>query len=190
MGHDRATSREQWGVVAIRSTREGNDYPFERSKGEFFSWQTIFMSWSHDPCKQATNAFDTRWSHSRFLSLKIVLNGLPPLPCRVVISVITLFKCQAISPNTGSLLFEEITDIPKLIATNQIKYWFFAKSWENQRNLLFFRDINDIFNCSVQLKFYFFVDDSNLLYTDTNLKSLEGAFNTDWNLQVIQLVNR
>ena len=83
---------------------------------------------------------------------------------RVVIITVHLLKCQAISPNTSTRLFQEITDISNLIATNQIKYWFFAVRGETKETLLFFRDINDILNCSDQLKFYFFADDSNLLY--------------------------
>ena len=39
--------------------------------------------------------------------------------------------------------------------------------------LLFLIYINDIHNSSAKLSFYFFADDTNLLYADTNLKSLE-----------------
>ena len=38
---------------------------------------------------------------------------------------------------------------------------------------LFLIYINDIHNSSAKLSFFLFADDTNLLYADTNLKSLE-----------------
>ena len=35
--------------------------------------------------------------------------------------------------------------------------------------------INDIYNCSKKLSFYLFADDTNLLYADKDLKSLESV---------------
>ena len=43
--------------------------------------------------------------------------------------------------------------------------------------LLFLLYINDIYNASDKLKFYLFADDTNFLYSDKNLKSLEIAVN-------------
>ena len=42
-------------------------------------------------------------------------------------------------------------------------------------HLLFLIYINDISNSSDKLKFYLFADDTNLLYADKNLKSLEST---------------
>ena len=44
--------------------------------------------------------------------------------------------------------------------------------------LLFLFYINDICNSSDKLKFYLFADNTNLLYADENLKSLESTVNT------------
>ena len=38
---------------------------------------------------------------------------------------------------------------------------------------------NDIHNSSAKLSFYLFADDTNLLYADTNLKSLEKTVNSE-----------
>ena len=43
--------------------------------------------------------------------------------------------------------------------------------------LLFLLYINDIHNASDKLKFYLFADDTKLIYSDKNLKSLETAVN-------------
>ena len=46
--------------------------------------------------------------------------------------------------------------------------------------LLFFKIfINDIYLCSNKLGFYLFADDTNLLYADENLKSLETVVNAE-----------
>ena len=45
--------------------------------------------------------------------------------------------------------------------------------------LLFLIYINDISNSSDKLKFYLFADDTNLLYADKNLKSLESTVNAE-----------
>ena len=45
--------------------------------------------------------------------------------------------------------------------------------------LLFLIYINDISNSSNKLKFYLFADDTNLLYADKNLKSLESTVNAE-----------
>ena len=45
--------------------------------------------------------------------------------------------------------------------------------------LLFLIYINDIYNSSDKLKFHLFADDTNLLYADKNLKSLETVVNTE-----------
>ena len=45
--------------------------------------------------------------------------------------------------------------------------------------LLFLIDINDTSNSSDKLKFYLFADDTNLLYADKNLKSLESTVNAE-----------
>ena len=45
--------------------------------------------------------------------------------------------------------------------------------------LLFLIYINDIYNSSEKLKFYLFADDTNLIYADKNLKSLEIVVNTE-----------
>ena len=45
--------------------------------------------------------------------------------------------------------------------------------------LLFLIYINDIHNSSNKLSFYLFADDTNLLYADKNLKSLEETVNNE-----------
>ena len=45
--------------------------------------------------------------------------------------------------------------------------------------LLFLIYINDIYNSSKKLSFYLFADDTNLLYADKDLKSLESAINIE-----------
>ena len=45
--------------------------------------------------------------------------------------------------------------------------------------LLFLIYINDIYNVSDKLEFYLFADDTNLLYADKNLKSLETTMNLE-----------
>lgn len=45
--------------------------------------------------------------------------------------------------------------------------------------LLFLIYINDIYNASSKLAFYLFADDTNLLYADKNLKSLESVINVE-----------
>ena len=45
---------------------------------------------------------------------------------------------------------------------------------------LFLIYINDIDNSSAKFSFYLFADDTNLLYADTNLKSLEKTINSNW----------
>ena len=45
--------------------------------------------------------------------------------------------------------------------------------------LLFLLYINDIYNSSDKLSFYLFADDTNLLYADTNLRSLEITVNEE-----------
>ena len=45
--------------------------------------------------------------------------------------------------------------------------------------LLFLIYINDIHNSSDKLSFYLFADDTNLLYADRNLKSLEETVNNE-----------
>ena len=45
--------------------------------------------------------------------------------------------------------------------------------------LLFFIYINDIYNSSKKLSFYLFADDTNLLYADKDLKSLESVINIE-----------
>ena len=39
--------------------------------------------------------------------------------------------------------------------------------------------INDIYNCSKKLSFYLFADDTNLLYADKDLKTLESVINIE-----------
>ena len=39
--------------------------------------------------------------------------------------------------------------------------------------------MNDIHDSSAKLSFYLFADDTNLLYVDTNLKSLERPVNSE-----------
>ena len=46
--------------------------------------------------------------------------------------------------------------------------------------LLFLIYINDICNSSDKLKFYLFADNTNLLYADENLKSLESTANAQF----------
>ena len=43
--------------------------------------------------------------------------------------------------------------------------------------LLFLNSINDIQECSERLKFFLFADDTNILYADKNLRSLELIVN-------------
>ena len=45
--------------------------------------------------------------------------------------------------------------------------------------LLFLLYVNDIHPCSNKLKFYLFADDTNILYADKNLKSLENIVNIE-----------
>ena len=45
--------------------------------------------------------------------------------------------------------------------------------------LLFLIYINDIYLCSNKLGFYLFADDTNLLYVDKDLKSLETVVNNE-----------
>ena len=45
--------------------------------------------------------------------------------------------------------------------------------------LLFLLYVNDIHHCSNKLNFFLFADDTNLLYADKNLKSLEQTVNTE-----------
>ena len=45
--------------------------------------------------------------------------------------------------------------------------------------LLFLFYINDIYTCSDKLRFYLFADDTNLLYADKNLQSLEAVVNNE-----------
>ena len=45
--------------------------------------------------------------------------------------------------------------------------------------LLFLLYINDIHNCSDKFQFFLFVDDTNILYSDKNLKSLESTVNAE-----------
>ena len=45
--------------------------------------------------------------------------------------------------------------------------------------LLFLIYINDIYLCSNKLGFYLFADDTNLLYADKDLKSLETIVNAE-----------
>ena len=45
--------------------------------------------------------------------------------------------------------------------------------------LLFLIYINDIYNSSKKLSFYLFADDTNLLYADKDLKSLESVTNIE-----------
>ena len=45
--------------------------------------------------------------------------------------------------------------------------------------LLFLIYINDIHNSSAKLSFYLFADDKNLVYPDTNLKSLEKTVKSE-----------
>ena len=47
-------------------------------------------------------------------------------------------------------------------------------------SLLFLIYINDFHNSSEKLSFYLFADDTNLLYADKNLKSLEKRSITNW----------
>ena len=54
--------------------------------------------------------------------------------------------------------------------------------------LLFLIYINDICNCCDKLKFYLFADDTNLLYADKNLKSLESTVNNELSKVYIWLI--
>ena len=47
------------------------------------------------------------------------------------------------------------------------------------RPLLFLIYINDIHNSSAKFSFFLFADDTNLLYADANLKSLEKTANRE-----------
>ena len=47
--------------------------------------------------------------------------------------------------------------------------------------LLFLIYINDIYLCSTKLGFYLFADDTNLLYADNDLKTLETVVNNELN---------
>ena len=47
--------------------------------------------------------------------------------------------------------------------------------------LLFLIYINDIYLCSNKLGFYLFADDTNLLYADNDLKTLENVVNNELN---------
>ena len=47
--------------------------------------------------------------------------------------------------------------------------------------LLFLIYINDIYLCSNKLRFYLFADDTNLLYADNDLKTLETVVNNELN---------
>ena len=53
---------------------------------------------------------------------------------------------------------------------------------------LFLIYINDILNSSDKLSFYLFADDTNLLYADKNLKSLEETVNNEL-LEVSEWLN-
>ena len=52
-------------------------------------------------------------------------------------------------------------------------------SSKSQISLLFLIYINDIHNSSDKLSFYLFADDTNLLYADKNLKSVEETVNKE-----------
>ena len=45
--------------------------------------------------------------------------------------------------------------------------------------LLFLIYVNDIYKASNKFKFYIFANDTNLLYSDRNLKSLESVLNAE-----------
>ena len=53
--------------------------------------------------------------------------------------------------------------------------------------LLFLCYINDIHSSSAKFSLYRFADDTNLLYTDTNLKSLEKTVNSELHAQSLRL---
>ena len=55
--------------------------------------------------------------------------------------------------------------------------------------LLFLIYINDIQECSEKLKFFLFADDTNILYADKNLRSLELIVNHWGTLQTVRLAN-
>ena len=55
--------------------------------------------------------------------------------------------------------------------------------------LLFLLYINDIYTCSKVLNFYLFADDSNILYADKNLKSLEQKVNAELNKLYVWLTS-
>ena len=45
--------------------------------------------------------------------------------------------------------------------------------------LLFLLYVNDMHQCSNKFKFYLFADDTNILYADKNLKTLEVTVNAE-----------
>ena len=47
--------------------------------------------------------------------------------------------------------------------------------------LLFLLYVNDIYSSSKKLNFYLFADDTNILYSHNNLKSLENVMNFELN---------
>ena len=55
--------------------------------------------------------------------------------------------------------------------------------------LLFLLYINDIYTCSKVLNFYLFADDTNILYADKNLKSLEQRVNAELNKLCVWLTS-
>jgi retron-type reverse transcriptase len=55
--------------------------------------------------------------------------------------------------------------------------------------LLFLLYINDIENCSKKFKFYLFADDTNLLYSEKDLKSLEKIVKGHWQPKFLLLIS-
>ena len=45
--------------------------------------------------------------------------------------------------------------------------------------LLFLLYINDVYTCSKKINFYLFAHETNVLYADKNLKSIERTVNTE-----------
>ena len=45
--------------------------------------------------------------------------------------------------------------------------------------LLFLLYINDIYKCSLEFTFYLFADDTNLIYANNNLRTLESTVNSE-----------